>query len=109
MGKLFRKPTRQEKEARIRSAFQLLLGGAYKGEVKEFLKTQYGVSARTTERYLARARGLLREEASLGSEAWRSSAAAIHESILQDPLASRREMVVAQKRIDKLLCLEARS
>jgi hypothetical protein len=107
--KTYRKPTRKEKEERIDLTLRLLSRGVYKGEVKVVLHARYGVGARTAERYLSRAREILRGRTGRSLDEHRLDAFAFYESIIQDPEATTRERLLAQARIDKLLGLEVAS
>jgi hypothetical protein len=106
--KPYHKPTRVEEEARVAYTVHLLSRYAYKGEIKRLLKQRFGISARSCERYLARARELLRERTGADLDEHRALSLGFYESVIRDPATTTREQLLAQKRIDKLLGLEER-
>jgi hypothetical protein len=108
MGRPYYKPDRAEQEERVAFTVFLLSRHARKSEIKRLLKARFGVSARTCERLLARARGLLRESTGAPPQEHRLRSYAFYLSVIRDPAATLREKMLAQKRIDKLLGLELR-
>jgi hypothetical protein len=109
MGKKpYHRPTRADQEERCAFTAFLLSRYARKGEIKSLLKARFGVSARTCERLLARARELLLEGTGASPEEHRLRAFSFYVSVIRDPASTLRERMLAQKRIDKLLGLELR-
>jgi hypothetical protein len=108
MGRPYHKPTRAEQEDRVAFTAFLLSRYAHKGEIKRLLKARFGVSARTCERLLARAREVLLKATGAPPEEHRLQSYSFYVSVLRDPAATLRERMLAQKRIDKLLGLELR-
>src|SRR5690242_6202438 len=99
---------RAEEDSRVAYTVHLLSRSLRKGEVKHLLRVRYGVSARTCERLLARARARLREQTGASPDEHRADAFAFYTSVIRDPDASLRDKLLAQKRIDKLLGVERR-
>jgi hypothetical protein len=87
-------------------AARLLARRAYKHEVIRLLRDHYGVSRRTCERILARARTLLIAFSGKSRDEHRDDALAWYVSVQRDPDASLETKMVSQARIDKLLGLE---
>lgn len=91
---------------RIETTRKLLASRFSKADIKKTLMGLYGVSARTCESYLARAREEIRAETDKPIEDHRADAYAFYESILANPEGDPRLRLKAQERIDKLLGLE---
>jgi hypothetical protein len=108
MGRPYHKPTRAEQEERATFTAFLLSRYAHKGEIKRLLQARFGVSARSCERYLARARELLLAGSGAPLEEHRLQSYNFYVSVIRDPQATLREKLIAQKRLDKLLGLELR-
>jgi hypothetical protein len=98
--------TRAEERDRIERTRQLLAAGSYKGEVKKALIAAYGISARTCEAYISRARAEILAGTGRSEDEHRADALALYESIKADPNSTNIEKLKAQERIDKLLALE---
>ncbi len=101
------KPTRKEYDTRIDAVAKLLVQGAKKGEIKKQAKDQWGVSARTVENYLARARERLIAEMDEPKEVLVLQALHIYEAVINDGESYGMEKIKARERIDKLLGLES--
>jgi hypothetical protein len=85
----------------------VLARGAYKHEVFNLLRHKYGVSTRTCESIVARARQALRERTGREREELRADSHAFYESVKRDPAASLHEKMYAQRCVDELLGLKA--
>lgn len=94
-------------EQRIELTHRLLASRARKGDIKKTLIARWGVSARTAENYLARARERILADSQQPREQHRANAIAFYESIIGDMQASTRDRIKAQERMDRLLGLEA--
>jgi hypothetical protein len=99
--------TQQEKQLRLDLVLHMLTHGHTKGEIKEACRDQFASSYRTTERDIATARDLLMAELDETREAMLARSLSLYRSILNDPRASLLDKVRAQKRIDKIMGLEA--
>ena len=99
------RPTRDELEERITFTSTLLARRLYKGEIKAILKKKYGVTARSCERYLARARQRLIRRTGRSAEVHRGESVGFYESIIRNPESTLREKMSAQERIDFILGL----
>lgn len=95
-----------EYEERVELTYRLLSDGLRKGEIKQALKAQYGVTARTAESYLSRAKDMQLLELREDRESHRSAALAFYKRVLSDPSTRVADRLTAQKRIDHLLGLE---
>ncbi|HAI10602.1 MAG TPA: hypothetical protein DCM28_02785 [Phycisphaerales bacterium] len=101
------KPTQKEKEHRIAKVLKMLVDGYTKGEIKRECRERFDASARTVERYLQQARNLLIEELEEPIEAIKARSLTLYRSIINDRKATLLDKVRAQKRIDKIMGLEA--
>lgn len=86
---------------------KLLGKGAYDGEVKTVVAARYGISRRTVERYLRRAREEMRAEIGRDKPDLQAESLEVYRSILMDEDAKPIEKIKARERMDKLLGLEA--
>jgi hypothetical protein len=94
-----RRPTPAQLEERAAHAAHLLSRFAYKHQIFRMLKARYGVSARTCERVLARARELLAEQAGRTREDFRRDGVAFYLSVIRDARSSVREQMEAMREI----------
>jgi hypothetical protein len=102
------KQTRQARwEERINYACQVLGRRGYKHELFALLRHRYGISTRTCERILARARVVMAQRAGKDRAEHKVDALSFYESVVRDPGATTGERLHAQSRIDRLLGLEA--
>jgi len=99
--------TIEEQDERIRLVADLLALGYFKAQIKQTVISRYGVTARTAERYLSRAREMLREYTEEDIEDHRGKALKVYWGVVRDPAATPMEKVRAQQRIDKILGLES--
>jgi hypothetical protein len=101
------KPTKQEHARRIEICRNLLAQRATKGVIKRYLKAEFGTSARTAERYLARAKQLLLLETQKPKEEHVADAYAFYNAVVADTSNKVETRIVAQSRIDFLLGLQS--
>ena len=101
-----RKPVQAEHAQRVASAMEMLLEGKSDGQVKRAVAERFGLSPRTVERYLRRAREKMVESTGKPADALRAEALAVYQTIIDDPEAENRDRIKARERIDKLLGLE---
>jgi hypothetical protein len=102
------KQTRQARwEERVNYACRVLGRRGYKHELFALLRNRYGISTRTCERVLARAREVMAQRAGKNRVEHRVDALSFYESVVRDPESTTAEKLHAQSRIDKLLGLEA--
>jgi hypothetical protein len=99
------KSTAEEMEERVDYTARMLARRVVKSDIKRELKSRYGVTARTCEEYLSRARGVVLSWTGKAKAEHRVDSLAFYESVLQGD-ASVAEKIKAQERIDKLLGLE---
>ena len=93
-----------ELDARVDATEQLLARGVKKSDIKRAIKAKYGVSARTVENYISRARTKLLARISLDQGEQRAASLAFYQSILASS-ATVNEKIKAQRAIDNLLGL----
>ena len=92
--------------ARIKMAKGLLERGLYDWEIKLLIAEKEDVSKRTVQRYLTKARQLMRKDTGRDREELRHDAISFYKSIISDQHAQPRDRLKAQERIDRLLGLE---
>lgn len=91
---------------RITLAVELLaVAGLKKFQIKKAFKDKFGTGPRTVERYLTKARAILRAEAGKADEDHIAESYAFYKSILHHKNSTIREKTKAQECIDKLLGL----
>lgn len=101
------RPTKADHARRLELVRKLLLARCAKWEIKKVLYAQFGIKARTAERYLSRARDQLLKELDRPKKDHVSDAYEFYVGIIRSKTATAREKILAQDRIDKLLGLEA--
>jgi hypothetical protein len=101
------KPTHEEYERRIEIAQQMLGQLTPKHLIKQYFNRQYGVSARTTEGYLARARARALEVAGETKQNLVAQSLALYRSVIASQKSSMGEKLTAQAHIDRLMGLSA--
>jgi hypothetical protein len=92
-------------EERIELTARLLASGMPKGQVKRRLKAEWGVSARTCETYISRAREALTKQSGQAREELHLQAAAFYKSVIETPGIELRGKMLAQWRLVKLFGL----
>lgn len=106
-----RKPVGQtppeELERRILLVADLLAQGVRKGEIKRRVREQIAdVSHVTIERYISRAREILRDDILATTEEHLAESIAYYRGVLADPKARVDQRLAARARMDRLLGLE---
>jgi hypothetical protein len=99
--------SQEELDRRIKECRLLLENRALKSEIKKLMFEKYEVDARTVESYLSRAKEEMVLALSETRDFFRSQALAFYCKILRQPDATVKEKIMAQRRIDSLLGLEA--
>jgi hypothetical protein len=98
-----RRPTPAQLKERAAYVAHMLSRFAYKHQIFRVLKARYGVSARTCERYLARARELVAEQVGRMREDFRRDDVAFYLAVIRDAKASVREQMEAMREILRIL------
>jgi hypothetical protein len=103
------KPTAEQIAERVEYVARLLRGQLPKYRIRELFRARYGshVHWRTVDNYVVRAREAIRREEGIDPKREKQSSLDVYRSIVSDPEATRREKILAQERIDKLLGLES--
>ena len=96
-----------EYDARIEHALDLLIAHYRKSVIKTVLKETYGVTARTAENYISRARVLLLAQASDEQEFQRAKSIRYWESVIAHEETSVVEKRHARTRLDKIWGVDA--
>lgn len=96
------KPTREEMDRRIEFVAKLVMLRKTTGAIKRMCNKRYGVSARTAENYLARARDSLKERAERPTVEYMAEAIRFYESIVGDVNQKAIDRIKAQNSIDKI-------
>ena len=104
---LRQRPHRSEHQQIIAACRDMFALGARNGEVKSRVSEQFGISPRTVERYMRRARDAMVEETTRSRTELRAEAAEVYRIILRDETANHFAKMKAQERIDKLFGLES--
>lgn len=89
----------------VECAIRLLAFRAPKGEVKRMLSKRFKLSARSSERVMARAREEIAEASGKTIDQHRMDAFATLEQIIADKKTTTRERILAQAELSKLLGL----
>jgi len=84
----------------------LMNGRLRKSEIRKELVAAYEVSWRQADRYVSRARELIKDDLRRSPTEHRADAYSFYRGIIEDPDVAPREKIRAQERIDKLLALE---
>lgn len=98
-------PTRIEREVIQENVQKLLDLRTHVGAVKRVIAERYGLSPRSVEPYLRRARVEKLEATGKPIEEHRSDSFAFYQAIVADPKAPVRDRIRAQQSIDRLLGL----
>jgi hypothetical protein len=101
------KPNNDEVERRITAVELLLSRGARRTEIHQQMEKQFGVHWRTADRYLARAREALMKRLNKSKDEHRCESLAFYESVMRSGEAKASEKLMACKRKDELLGLDA--
>ncbi len=93
----------EEIRTRVLMIIEMLATGWRKCEIKQFFRKNWRTSARQTERYLAAARDLMRQELeSLNTNPQQlvAESLACYQSIIKNPKSSQRDKILARRAID---------
>lgn len=101
-----KKATAEEIEERVEACEQMIALGRYNGEIKRAMAKQYGISPRTAESYIKKARTAMLNRRGETRDGLQADAMAFYQSIIRDENASNRDKIRARERIDKLLGLD---
>lgn len=93
--------------ARVELTLNMLTKGYRKSVIKTVMRQRYGVSPRTVENYLARAKEILLVELKEERDEHAGRSLAFYRSVIADPAVKMKDKLVAQRRIDLLLGLQA--
>jgi hypothetical protein len=96
-----------EYDDRIEFTLDLLVGHQKKSFIKTALKERWGISARTAENYIARARVLLLAQASDEQEFQRCKSIRYWETVIADPSIPVSEKRHARTRLDRIWGVDA--
>lgn len=97
------KPTREEYNHRVEIATQLLSRRVIKGDIKRIMMGKFGVSARSIEDYLSRAREVLKSRLEVAPNDNTISSLAFYESIVVGTDTTMQQKMSAQDKIDWVL------
>ena len=78
-----RRPTRQEHRERVIYAVELLACRAYRSEVVALMRRRFGICSKTCDRYLSKARDLMRRQAAGSVERHRRNSVAFWISVIR--------------------------
>jgi hypothetical protein len=78
-----KKPTKSEKEFRVNQVVRLLINCASRSSIVQYSANEWGVSARTADKYIAEARLVLREDANIERHDYLASRLQTLDSIVQ--------------------------
>jgi hypothetical protein len=98
--------TRKIREDRVIQVAKLLVNRVPKHQIKKALRVKYGLGARSTEAYIARAREYLIEQSGRSREEWVAEMLGVYEQALADPAADADQKFGAADRICRLLGLD---
>lgn len=100
-------PTNDEIDDRIHLVHKLLCAGRFAEEIKLIVSQKYGISPRTVDRYLRRARDMLLADLDRDPAEHRGESLAFYRKVAADPREKARDRLIARKRVDMLLGLDA--
>jgi hypothetical protein len=98
-------PTDNEKRARIEGVILRMRRGETVGQIRQWLKGEFGVTTRTCDRYLSRARKEISESVGRTEGDLRTEAMAFYEGVRADPTATVWQKLKAQEQLDSLMGL----
>lgn len=99
------KPTEQERDERIEQMMEIIANAPNisKYRLRRIFTKKWKVQWNTVDRYLSRARNLLRERLNVSREAIRADAVGFYQSVISDLSQSMRDRLRAQKLLVELL------
>lgn len=92
---------------RVSFVAELLSHGERRGAIHRLCAEKWGVSWRTTDTYVVRAREAFRKAASASIEDMVAESKAFYDSVLSNPKATVRDKLFARQRLDELFGLDA--
>jgi len=98
-------PTAAQKRERIDGVILRMRQGQTIGQIRQWLKGQYGVTTRTCDRYLSRARTEISEAIGRTEGDLRAESMAFYEGVRADPTATVWQKLKAQEQLDSLMGL----
>jgi len=102
-----KKATKEEHKARVTFTVKLLIEGRHKSWIKNYFRTQYGVSGWTAERYMRLARNRLVAATQVPKDELIAQSFGFYMDVLGDQKADRKHKLAARKAADDLLGLQA--
>ncbi len=102
-----KRPTRKQFNDMLDRAGELLQAGNRDGQIRKIISKEYKIPRDTAARYVTRARKIILEEIGLPKEEHQANSYTFYCGIVADDDESTHDRLAAQKRIDKLLGLEA--
>lgn len=91
-------------------AYQLISSCLFNSEIKRAMKANFGMSSRTAERYMSRARARMKAEYAAkvneGTDLLKMESVNFYRSVIRDPAAMTQDKIRAQERLDKLFGLD---
>lgn len=98
----------KEQQIQLVRLIKKLLGmGNYSSEIKQVVVQEYGLSTRSVERYITRARREMVQRTNVSFAEHRAEAYYCYRGILNNPNVTLREQLRARERIDKLFGLDS--
>lgn len=91
---------------RVAFVARMLARGHYKHEIKKACYKKYDVKARAVETYLRLAKNIIRAALDESVEDLRAQSLATYRGVIKSKRATRRDIILAQKRIDKITGVE---
>lgn len=85
---------------------KLMSVGTYTYDIKIVISKKYGLSQRSVERYITRARKEMVDYFKKPVEQFRAESYCFYRSVLKDPRSTQGERLRARERLDKLLGLD---
>ena len=83
-----KKPTRAEKELRVNQVVRMLVNCASRSSIIRYAADEWGVSGRTTDKYIAEARQILKKDADIDRHDYLASRLQTIDTIVQKALKS---------------------
>lgn len=99
-------PTRKEVLERVVFVTELLAKGNTKTSIKKRCKATFGIQYRATERYMRWAKMILCQDLDQNTNLHKAVAVRTYKEVIGNPVATPRDIIQAQKRLDRILGLE---
>lgn len=100
------KSTNKEMEGRVTKVASLMCNGLLRTQIHELCKREWGVGWRMAERYMARAREMLKSEVSKERADLVAGAVGYYMGVIRTPGVETRDKLKARERLDALLGLD---